>query len=203
MKKKVLAKAVRWTAGLTALLLVLALAACGGGKKDSAGSIGGSSSAGGGASGGDASYPKELAKQYYDLSRQALDAAFDAEAAVKLADKAADIEKKVAALSSSDQEIYAQELARLAGGDLEDLSGSVQEALGAAGGLLDTAKNLTNDPAIKDAQKAAESASKALEAAGGMLDTASKLSNDPSIKDAQKAAEAAQKANDALKNLGF
>jgi ABC-type glycerol-3-phosphate transport system substrate-binding protein len=194
MKKEFLAQAVSRTAGLMALLLVLALAACGGGRKDA----GSSSSAG-----GDASYPKELAKQYYELSRQALDAAFDAEEAAKLAEKTADIDKKVSALSSSDREMYTEELARLTGGGLEDLSGAMQEALGASGGLLDSAKDLVNDPAVKDAQKTVESASKALDAASGMLDTASKLSNDPSLKDAQKAAEAAQQANDALKNLGF
>lgn len=139
-----------------------------------------------GCGGGD---PKALAKQTYDIGQQALGAVFNPAKAAELTKKAADIEQKVAKLSQADQAIYQEELARLAGkglGDLFNAAGAALDsvntedaanALKQAGGLLDTASKLSDDPSVQDAQKA--------------LDTA------------KDAADAAQQAAGALKSLGF
>jgi len=57
--------------------------------------------------------PKDLAKQSYDLSQQAIQAFSDPAKAADIAKKAAEVEKKVEKLSQSDALIYSQELARL------------------------------------------------------------------------------------------
>jgi len=59
------------------------------------------------------SNPKALAKQTYDLQKQALSAGTDLQKAASLAAKSAAITDKVDKLSSDDQQIYTTELARL------------------------------------------------------------------------------------------
>ena len=111
----------RIVSGLLIVLFVLALASCSG------------------------SNPKDLAKQTYDLSKDALGSLLDLKKAAEIQKKAASIQKKVDKLSASDKKIYDEELMRLAGGNLGDLfdaasSLDIQDALNSAGNALDAAQ---------------------------------------------------------------
>jgi hypothetical protein len=123
--------------------------------------------------------PKDLAKQSYEISQQALAAMFNPKKAAELEKKAASIEKKIAKLSESDRAIYTEELTRLADKGL--------------GGLFEAASG---------AMDAVNKAAGALDSAQGLLDTASKLSDDPSLQDVQTALDTAQKAADLLNSFG-
>jgi predicted small secreted protein len=57
--------------------------------------------------------PKSLAKQAYDLTKQALTVGTDLQKAADLAQKSLELTKKVEQLSGEDEEIYAAEYARL------------------------------------------------------------------------------------------
>jgi starvation-inducible outer membrane lipoprotein len=60
--------------------------------------------------------PKGLAKQSYELTQQALTVGTDLQKAAELQKKVAAIAEKVEKLSASDQATYTQELARLVSG---------------------------------------------------------------------------------------
>jgi hypothetical protein len=59
---------------------------------------------------------KSLAKQSYEITKQAQAAIADTQKAAKLMEKAEAIQEKVDKLSEKDQEIYAAELSRLMSG---------------------------------------------------------------------------------------
>jgi hypothetical protein len=121
--------------------------------------------------------PKVLAKQSYELGKQAMASLLEPQKYAGLMKKAAEIKTKVSKLSASDKAIYRAELLRLAGDDADEI-------LKAAGDITESA--------VETAGKALDAAG---QAAGKALDAASKLADDPAVKEAQqKLQDAAKKA---------
>ncbi|GHV56588.1 hypothetical protein AGMMS49579_21340 [Spirochaetia bacterium] len=116
--------------------------------------------------------PKALAKQTYDIGQQALGALFNPAKATELTKKAADIETKVAKLSSADKAIYDEELTRLAGNALGDMFKAATDAAGGTEDLLKAASKAADaldSEAVKDAAKAASDAADAVNSAANAL----------------------------------
>ena len=111
--------------------------------------------------------PKELAQQTYDLSQEALGVFFNPQKATELQKKAADIEKKVAKLSSRDRRTYDAELARLSGQGLGGL-------INAASNILNATSDLLNNNSVQGTQGTQNSpdTQDALNTAGQALDMA-------------------------------
>ena len=95
--------------------------------------------------------PKDLAKQSYDISMQALGSLFDLKKSAELEKKAVSIQKKVDKLSASDMRIYEEELTRLTAGILGD--------------LFNAASNVLDNVSTEDIQNALDTAGQALDAA--------------------------------------
>ncbi|MCL2609684.1 MAG: hypothetical protein FWD94_07270 [Treponema sp.] len=153
--------------GLLALLLATGLLGC---KKDD---------------------PIDLAKQTYELNQQALGALLNPAKAAGITKKVLEIGKKVERMSTKDQNIYAEELARLTG----QRSGGLFEA---ADSLLNAASGLA-DKAAGDVQKLTDMSQDAFgiaEQATGLLGAAS-LMGENSLQDAQGLMDATKGAVDA------
>jgi len=149
--------------------------------------------------------PKELAKQSYDLSIEAMNALFSPSKAADIAKKTASLEAKIAKLSASDKAIYDQELTRLIGGSFGNFLNFGSDLLNSGTDALSSAQQTLDSLNLQDALNASQQA----------LDALNSLSVDDSLNAAQKALDAlgsldaneslnaAQKALNALSPFGF
>jgi len=81
--------------------------------------------------------PKALAKETYEIAKETMSAVFNSTKAADLQKKAAAVSEKVNRLSAADKTIYNVELMRLAGDDLGNLIDIGSNILSTSQGILD------------------------------------------------------------------